>query len=238
MKKRAPAKRDVSGVITGVALRYVRDSAGDEGVAAVLSAAREERTVADLEDPTAWSTDAATVALLGAAGRVLGDPEISRHVGAAIVRQYEWTADGERMRPADLLGRLSAESAGLMPIAPMVVAEGGDERVVVEVTTRPRRGAAPGALRPHQGPPREVPAVLGLGRGAVVEEQCQARGRSAAATGWSGASARASPPTAPPRLGRRRRPGPRGASRRSSPCRTSSGGPPSVWRRSTPPPPS
>ena len=71
-------------------------------MAAVLSAAREERTVADLEDPTAWSTDAATVALLGAAGRVLGDPEISRHVGAAIVRQYEWTADGERMRPADL----------------------------------------------------------------------------------------------------------------------------------------
>ncbi|MGO9456180.1 MAG: EAL domain-containing protein [Acidimicrobiales bacterium] len=180
VKKRAPAKRDVSGVITGVALRYVREKAGDEGVAAVLSAAREERTAADLEDPTAWSTDAATVALLGAAGRVLGDPEISRHVGAAIVRQYDRTDDGERMRsagtPAELLGQLSAESAGVMPIAPMVLVEGGDDRVVVEVSTR--RGAArrPALCALTKGLLCEVPAVLGLGRGAVVEEQCQARG--------------------------------------------------------------
>ena len=180
VKKRTQTGRDVSGVITGVALRYVRAHAGEEGVAKVLSAAGEDRSAAELEDPGTWSSDTAAVALLGAAGRVLGDPEISRHVGEAILRQYDDTGDGERMRsagtPGQLLEQLSAASSGVVPISPMTVVESDDGRVIVEVATRKGAIRRPALCALTKGLLCEVPSLLGLGRGVVTEEQCQARG--------------------------------------------------------------
>lgn len=175
-----PTDRGVSGAITGVTLRYVRAHGGDAAVAEVLAAAGEQRPAAVLEDPSSWSSDVSTVALLGAAGQVLGDPEISRHVGQELLRQY---AGGERAQqiralgsPAELLARLAEAATRAMPSSSMVVVEAGADRALVEVTTRPGAVRRPALCALSKGLLCEVPAVFGLGPGAVAEDQCQARG--------------------------------------------------------------
>ncbi len=67
-------------------IRYVREQAGDAGVARVLALAGEERTAAELEDECRWSTYEQKIALWEAAALVLDDPVVSRHVGESALR--------------------------------------------------------------------------------------------------------------------------------------------------------
>ena len=59
----ASAGRLVSGAVTGVIIRHVREHKGHAGVRRLLSGARERRGPAELEDPTQWSSTEQVVAL-------------------------------------------------------------------------------------------------------------------------------------------------------------------------------
>src|ERR1700691_4627343 len=90
-RARIGAGRDVSGVVTGVTIRYVRQRAGQTGVKRLLAGAGDTRAPHSLEDPTSWSSLDQVVALFDSAARILHDPEVARHLGAELLDQFQGT---------------------------------------------------------------------------------------------------------------------------------------------------
>ncbi|HTT86685.1 MAG TPA: hypothetical protein VMF60_04910, partial [Acidimicrobiales bacterium] len=72
----------------GALLAYVREVAGDDGVARVCREAGEARSAEHLQDANAWSSYAQGLALFQAAATVLEDPDVGRKAGMEVFRQY------------------------------------------------------------------------------------------------------------------------------------------------------
>ena len=75
--------REASGLTTRLVLAYVEREGGREAVEALLDRAGLAGREADLRDENCWFADSTRVRLFEAAGRVLEDPAIARHVGEA-----------------------------------------------------------------------------------------------------------------------------------------------------------
>lgn len=72
---------------TRLIVGYVRAHAGEEGVRRLLARAGETRDLSEIENERTWSTYDQKVALLDAAGTVLGDLAIAVHVGESVLEQ-------------------------------------------------------------------------------------------------------------------------------------------------------
>ena len=75
--------RENRGVTSRLILSYVERERGPEAVAEVLRRAGLEHCEEQLRDENYWFPYAHKIALFDAAGAVLGDPHVARHVGAA-----------------------------------------------------------------------------------------------------------------------------------------------------------
>jgi diguanylate cyclase (GGDEF)-like protein len=73
--------RETSGATTCLLARYVREHAGEEGLRRVHAASRINAPVEALEDERRWFTYEEKIALFEAAAAVLGDADVTRHMG-------------------------------------------------------------------------------------------------------------------------------------------------------------
>ncbi len=92
------AKREVSGAMTSVIVRYVRRIAGDLGVSRMMQLAGDLREPYMIEDPTSWSSHDQAIALFTAATQVTGDADIGLHVGEEMLRQHDGTEVANLLR--------------------------------------------------------------------------------------------------------------------------------------------
>jgi diguanylate cyclase (GGDEF)-like protein len=176
----AGQRQEISGALTGVVVRYVRKLAGDEGVARMLALAGEARTPGQLEDVTSWSSHEQAIALLEAAGQVLGDPDVGRRVGEEMLRQHEGTEVGNLLRslgsPGELLRNVAAAAAKFSTVATMEPLEVGDAHAVVRSYTHPPYLRHLQFCEFTKGLLSQVPVLFGLVPAVVAESECQARG--------------------------------------------------------------
>ncbi len=173
-------RQDVSGAVTGVVVRYVRARTGEFGVGQMLAAAGDSRPAQVLEDPRSWSSHDEALKLIIAAGEITGDPEIGRHIGEEILRQYDGTDVANLLRslgsPAELLRNVTAAAAKFSTVSSLEPLEVGDAHAVVRAITRP------GFIRHLQlceftkGLLSQVPVLFGMVPATVTESECQARG--------------------------------------------------------------
>jgi len=174
------APQDISGAVTSVIIRTVRNRSGDAGVAQMLFSAGEKRPAEVLEDPRSWSTHDEAIALLGAAGHVTADPDIGRHVGEEMLRQHDGTDVANLLRslgsPAELLRNVTAAAAKFTTVSSLEPLEVGDAHAVVQALTRPGFARHPYLCDFTKGLLSQVPVLFGLVPAVVTETECQARG--------------------------------------------------------------
>jgi diguanylate cyclase (GGDEF)-like protein len=172
--------QDISGAVTSVIVKYVRDRTGDDGVARTMAQCGETRPVAVLEDLRSWSAHDETVAMLSAASEVTGDREIARHVGEEMLRQHDGTDVANLLRslgsPAELLRNVTAAAAKFTTVSSIEPLEVGDAHAVVQARTRPGFVRHPYLCEFTKGLLSQVPVLFGLVPAVVTETECQARG--------------------------------------------------------------
>lgn len=83
----ARGPRETSGATTRLILEYVRDRAGGDGVEEVLHRSGLSYPASVLADEDQWFSFPEKIALFEAAGAVLDDPAIGRHVGESALHQ-------------------------------------------------------------------------------------------------------------------------------------------------------
>ena len=173
-------RQDISGAMTSVILRYVRNRGGEPAVAEMLRLAGETRPAAVLEDPTSWSSHDEAIALFDAGARVTGDPDIGRHVGEEMLRQHDGTEVANLLRslgsPGELLRNVAAAAAKFTTVSTMEPLEVGDAHAVVRAVTRPGFSRHIQMCEFTKGLLSQVPVLFGLVPGVVAESECQARG--------------------------------------------------------------
>jgi hypothetical protein len=174
------ARPDVSGAVTGVVVRYVRERKGQTGVRRVLEMAGEKRRPSTLEDPTTWSSYDRLVALVDSAARILRDPDSAFHFGREMLRQYRDTEIGALLQlagPIDavfstaLRGYELGEPAVTFKVLEIV----GEHAQIRAVTARVHRlHIYMCDLR--KGYISEIPTFFGAAPARIEESECQARG--------------------------------------------------------------
>ena len=173
-------RQDISGAVTSVVVRYVRNRTGEPGVQRMLELARETRPVAALEDPTSWSSHDEGIALFEAARMVTGDGDIGRHIGEEMLRQHDGTEVANLLRslgsPGELLRNVAAAAAKFTTVATTDPLEVGDAHAVVRVLTRPGFIRHPMLCEFTKGLLSQVPVLFGLVPAVVAESECQALG--------------------------------------------------------------
>ena len=75
--------REVSGMTTRLAISYVEEKAGRNGVERLLEGAGLSGREDELRDENRWFPDRFRVALFESAAEVLGDPHVAERIGAA-----------------------------------------------------------------------------------------------------------------------------------------------------------
>lgn len=83
---RVQAANETSGLTTRAIVRYIRSVGGEAAVERVLERSGVKATLAHLEDESSWSSYDDKIALFEAAGQVLDDPLVARHVGETVLR--------------------------------------------------------------------------------------------------------------------------------------------------------
>ncbi len=174
------ARQDVSGAVTSVLVRYVRQCAGEDGIARMLAAAGERRGTAAVEDAAGWSTHDEAVRLFHAAAAVVGDPAVGRRVGEEMLRQHDGTNVASLLRslgsPGELLRNVAAALAKFSTVTAVETLELGDSHAVVRATTRAGFRRERCLCDVTAGLLSQVPVLFGLEPAEVVEPECQADG--------------------------------------------------------------
>ena len=171
---------DVSGALTGVVIRYVRQRVGNSGVKQLLDGAGDFRSIQTLENPTSWSSIDQTIALFDSAARILRDPDVALHLGEEVLGQFKGTQVADLLlatkSPGGLLRAAVASFGRLSPMTVVEVLETHDNRAVV--LTSARRGFSRHVYMCdfEKGFLAEVPTFFGASRASVTETECQARG--------------------------------------------------------------
>jgi diguanylate cyclase (GGDEF)-like protein len=173
-------RQELANAMLGAVLAHVRAVGGEGAVDAVLAAAGERRTVAEIEDPVGWSSHAQGLALFLAAIEVLGDPDAARKAGAAVLHRYYGSETVTALRslgsPAELLRiypAISAKQSAITRTEVLAVEEG---EAVIAVTTVPPVVRHRVFCDYTRGAIAEFPVLFGMDRAEVTEVECQARG--------------------------------------------------------------
>jgi diguanylate cyclase (GGDEF)-like protein len=192
----------VSGAVVQALVQFVRDEAGDAGLAQALALAAEQRSFAVLGDTHRWTPLDDAVALFAAAGLVTGDTAVALHVGEELL----WTGPGrelaDRIRSLDSVGDAYRHVGALVDrfagATDAVALEVGAGRALVQVTSVDGDARHAHLCELTRGFLGELPALFGSESGAVVEHECAARGGRACRyeVRWHEADAGGGAPTA------------------------------------------
>jgi diguanylate cyclase (GGDEF)-like protein len=178
-----PARRDTSNLTLALTIGYVRSHLGEDGVADLLRAAREERPLSELCNEARWSTQAQKMALFEAAAEVMHDPEVARRIGETVLQQQTGTAVRIMLRtvgsPAALCRSVAKAGAKFSTnYTCEAISVGRNEAVI---SNRLHDG-----YQPHQmdcdytaGLMSQIPGIFGLPLATVTHDECQVRGAPA-----------------------------------------------------------
>ncbi len=180
VKQEAGNGRDIAGSVVRVLLGMVRAHGGEAAVAQVLALAGEQRTFAELADPTGWSTLAETVALLNATALVTGDGAVGLHVGEALLFTLDARDLTEELRA---LGSTRAVLEHVQPVidrfegtSSAVPRELAVDHALVEVVPRLDRPRHAHFCEMTRGLLSQLPALFDGGPALITETECRARG--------------------------------------------------------------
>ncbi|MFZ0664887.1 MAG: EAL domain-containing protein [Acidimicrobiales bacterium] len=179
-RARVGARRDFSGAVSGIVVRYVRAMRSPTAVLRMLDDAGDNRAPRTLEEPTCWSTYDEVVDLFGAAGRILGDPDVGFHLGRAFIGQFESTEIADLVRGtgamSELLRSAIASLNKMSPIATVDVVDEKGSTAVVRVRTHEPFQRHIYICDFTKGVLSAIPTLLGSGPLKLTELECQARG--------------------------------------------------------------
>lgn len=175
--------RETAGITTRLTVEYVRERAGESGVAAMLDRAGIQEHAEELCDDRRWWSYATRVALLEAAADVLDDVEAPRRIGASALHSEApgpvravLTALGSPARVFQLAGRANSKFSTVSSLeAVEVTANRARLRYRIADGYEPSQADC----RYSQGLLSQVPALFGLPSARVVEEACQLEGDEA-----------------------------------------------------------
>jgi diguanylate cyclase (GGDEF)-like protein len=172
--------RETAGVTTRLIITYVRRHGGEPQVEEVLRRAglTDRREV--LEDERSWSSYDDKIALLRAAGDVLDDPRIGRHIGESLLDEQVGT--GLRL----LIGSLGSPQQVLRSVT-KAQAKFSTSATMATISTSRTGGEVSYRLLPPNVPDRldcdytqgilsQVSVLFGLPPASVVHDACQVDG--------------------------------------------------------------
>lgn len=175
--------RETSGSTTRLVVGYVRERAGDAGVAELLRRARIERPLAELEDETVWSSYDERIRLFEAATEITGDADTMFEVGASAMRQSVNHSLVLLLRalgsPRMAFGQLARAVPKFTTTSTMEVLEAG--KTHASIRYRLHDGYAHSRLdcQYAQGLFSVVPQFWGLPAARIEHTECQSDGRPA-----------------------------------------------------------
>ena len=173
---------EISGSMTGVTVRYIRNAFGDDGVARLLALAGDPRSPATLELSTSWTSYRHMLRLFDAAATITGDPDIARRIGAETLRQYEGGEVAQLLRslgsPGELLRNIASTGAKFSTVTRYEALVVEEQRAVLTATGDASHGRHPTMCDYTKGLISQAPVLFGLSPATVAESQCQARGAS------------------------------------------------------------
>ncbi|HZU78785.1 MAG TPA: diguanylate cyclase [Acidimicrobiales bacterium] len=172
--------RELNNSMTGVLLAYVRRVGGDGTLAAVLERAGEATPLAELEDPTNWSSYEATLRRFQAAADVLGDPDIGRRAGIDLFRHYASSEVIALVRslgsPAVALEAIAETANKQSTVVTMNCVESHDTTALVSAVSLVPTGRDKLFCDYTAGVLEAIPTVFGFDDGVVEEIECQRAG--------------------------------------------------------------
>ncbi len=174
------APQELANSMLGALLAHVRAAGGDAAVERVLAEAGEERSAADLRDPTGWSSYRQGLALFSAAARVLADPEVGRKAGMELLRQYAGSEVIALLRSfgsfAEMMRMYPSIQAKQSTVTRSEVIEVGEEHCSIGVTTIDGIVRDPLFCGYTCGVLSQMPVLFGMEPAQVDEPECQTRG--------------------------------------------------------------
>ncbi|MGN6131960.1 MAG: DUF2378 family protein, partial [Nocardioidaceae bacterium] len=175
--------RETAGTTMRLIVDYVRRQQGDDGVRRMLELAGERRPLSVLEDERVWSSYAAKIALLAAAGQVTGQRDVGRRIGEGALD----SSVGATMKlligmvgsPAQLVRGIARVNNKFSTAADMAALASGPTSATIRY--RVRDGYAPDVqdCGYTMGLLSCVPEIFGLPRARVSHDACQAKGAEA-----------------------------------------------------------
>ncbi len=172
--------RTSSNSAIGALLGYVGDTWGDDTVTEVLREAGETRPMAELRDPTFWSTADQSEELFRAARLVTGDDDLPRKVGASLLTRYassEVIAVFGSLQDIGVGLQLVTEAASKMSTAiTSTLLEIGDRHALVSCRLTTDSVPSPKTCEYVEGIFMSLPTHQGMPPADVTQLECIARG--------------------------------------------------------------
>jgi diguanylate cyclase (GGDEF)-like protein len=163
-----------------VAIRLVRQVAGQSGVERFLAMAGSTRDSDYLENVENWISLAEAVALLEAGQAFTGEPVFARRVGESAVLQHAGSPVATLLRslgsPEAVLGQITQTAAKFTTVSSLEATETEPGRVVIESRTVDGHTRHPLMCEWSQGLLSSVPELFGLPPAHIEETECQAQG--------------------------------------------------------------
>jgi len=176
-------ERHVSGAVTRLVVRLVRERGGERAVERVWQLARTARAVAELEDVRAWSSYGESRALLEAAAEVLGDACALREAGGQALVEDPAVSDGAALirslgEPIEVLRHMPQVAARFSTVVDMEAVDLADGFGLVRAVSCPGFPRYAALCHFTAGLLGRVPSLFDLPGAQVVEVQCETRGDS------------------------------------------------------------
>ncbi|MGI8791732.1 MAG: EAL domain-containing protein [Acidimicrobiales bacterium] len=172
--------RHVSGSTTWNLINLVRHEAGEDAVAAVMLAAGETRSLAEVEDSNGWSSFEQTKRLLEATAEVLGDPRAAERVGT-VTASADMTSEVVALlrslgSPGELVRHINQAAAKFCTVVDMNPVDIGPNSGLVSGRSVP--GFPRYELLCHftRGLLAQLPMPFDLPPAEVVELECETDG--------------------------------------------------------------
>lgn len=171
---------ELSNLMTGALLSYVRRVGGEDKVAATLELAGETRSLDELCDPSRWGSYDSAHALYSAAVLVMNDPDIGRRAGEEIVATPDGTGLQEYLRslggPIEVISLVAQIAPKISGVTEMETLAADECSALVSARTSPSItrdrifcGFSAGVLS-------RLSWLYGMDPAGVTEIQCQTRG--------------------------------------------------------------
>jgi diguanylate cyclase (GGDEF)-like protein len=172
---------EVSGILTGAVIRYLRNLGGDATVKLLLTKlGLPTEFVKNLEDPTNWISSQEASKLLTTASSITADPKVGRSIGTYHMRLHEESGIADLLAslgsPKEVLQNISKVAPKYTTFTEMQALEVGDAHAVIRVRTRDHHERDIQMCYFTHGILSQAPVLFGLVPAVVTESECQARG--------------------------------------------------------------